>query len=198
MDQTVRYGYNFLHPLASAATKFTSNHQRTERKMSISVESNLTNNRNGAELGVHVTDLASKGIVAALILVFLWFGGMKFTAYEAGAIRGLVENSPLMGWIYAFLSEGAVSKLIGTTELIIAGLLAARFFAPKLAVYGALGAIATFVVTLSFFFSTPGVFIPETGPLAISVVPGQFLLKDLVLLFASVFALGSTLSAANS
>ena len=150
-----------------------------------------------AELRAHISDLATKGVFAALILVFLWFGGMKFTAYEAGAIRGLVENSPLLGWLYAFLSQGAVSKLIGLTELSIAGLLAARFFAPKFAVLGALGAIATFVVTLSFFFTTPGVFIPESGILAISVVPGQFLLKDIVLLFASVFALGNALTTSS-
>lgn len=148
-----------------------------------------------AALGALITDLASKGIFASLIIVFLWFGGMKFTAYEAGAIRGLVENSPFLGWLYTFLSEGAVSKLIGLTELTIAGLLATRFFAPRFAVYGALGAIGTFIVTFSFFFSTPGVFIPETGVLAISVVPGQFLLKDIVLLLASVFALGEALKA---
>ncbi|WGI21293.1 DUF417 family protein [Amylibacter sp. IMCC11727] len=148
------------------------------------------------DLGNRLTEIASKGIFATLILVFVWFGAMKFTAYEAGAIRGLVENSPFLGWLYAFLSEGAVSKLIGVAELIIAALLTARFFAPKLAVLGALGAVGTFIVTFSFFFSTPGVFIPETGVLAISVVPGQFLLKDIVLLFASLFALGNALTAA--
>ncbi|MBF9051101.1 DUF417 family protein [Roseobacter sp. HKCCD9010] len=148
-----------------------------------------------ADLGAQITDLAGKAIFAGLILVFLWFGGMKFTAYEAAAIRGLAENSPFLGWTYAAWSETAVSGLIGTVELIIAALLAARFFAPKLAVIGALGAIATFVLTLSFFVSTPGVFLPEHGRLAISVVPGQFLLKDVVLLAASVFALGNALSA---
>lgn len=147
------------------------------------------------DAGRTVTDIATRGVFASLILVFLWFGAMKFTAYEAGAIRGLVENSPFLGWLYTFLSEGAVSRLIGLTELTIAGLLAARFFAPKYAVIGALGAIATFTVTFSFFLTTPGVFIPDTGPLAISVLPGQFLLKDIVLLFASVFALGNALSA---
>ncbi|KZK90550.1 Inner membrane protein YkgB [Pseudovibrio sp. Ad46] len=154
-----------------------------------------TQSDDNAALGALFSDIAKNGIFAALILVFLWFGGMKFTAYEAGAIRGLVENSPFLGWLYSFLSEGAVSKLIGLTELTIAALLTTRFFAPKFAVFGALGAIGTFLLTFSFFFSTPGVFIPDTGVLAISVIPGQFLLKDIVLLFASVFALGNALSA---
>ncbi len=139
--------------------------------------------------------LADKAIFVALPLVFLWFGAMKFTAYEAGAIEGLVANSPFLGWVYNILSVQAVSNLIGTTELIIAVLLALRFVAPKLAVVGAMGAIGTFLVTTSFFLSTPGVFIPDHGTLAISVLPGQFLLKDIVLLAASIWALRDAIRA---
>ena len=32
-----------------------------------------------------------------LVVVLLWIGGMKFTAYESEAIRPMVANSPLMG-----------------------------------------------------------------------------------------------------
>ena len=35
-----------------------------------------------------------------LVIVLLWIGGMKFTAYEAGGIKPMVSNSPLMGWAY--------------------------------------------------------------------------------------------------
>lgn len=38
-------------------------------------------------------------------------------------------------------------------------------------------------------FTTPGVFQTDVGPLAISVLPGQFLLKDLVLIAALLWAL---------
>jgi reactive chlorine resistance protein C len=31
-----------------------------------------------------------------LVVVLLWVGGMKFTAYEAEGIKPMVENSPLM------------------------------------------------------------------------------------------------------
>jgi len=165
--------------------------------MSQTTHSSSNEGPSRAELGLYITEIANKGIFASLILVFLWFGAMKFTAYEAGAIRGLIENSPFMGWIYGFMSEGAVSALIGSTELVIAALLTIGFFVPRFAVAGAAGAVATFLVTLSFFFTTPGVFIPETGFLAISVVPGQFLLKDVVLLAASLYALGKALRASN-
>jgi uncharacterized membrane protein YkgB len=46
---------------------------------------------------------------------------------------------------------------------------------------------ATYLITLTFFLSTPGVAEATAGGFpAISAVPGQFLLKDLVLLAASV------------
>lgn len=138
--------------------------------------------------------IADKGIYLALGVVFLWFGGMKFTAYEAGAIQGLASNSPLTSFLYGFLSVQGVSNLIGTTELVIAALLFARFASPKLSLAGAAGAVATFIVTFSFFFSTPGVFLAEVGGPAISVLPGQFLLKDLALLAASLWAVNDSLS----
>lgn len=142
--------------------------------------------------------IANKGVYFALPLVFLWFGGMKFTAYEAAAIEGLIANSPFISFLLSIFSAPVVSGLIGIVEISIAVLLAARFVSPKLAVVGAAGAVATFVLTFSFFFSTPGVFLPEVGGLAISVLPGQFLLKDIVLLAVSVWALNESLEAVES
>ena len=40
-------------------------------------------------LGTHVTRYG-------LVIVLLWIGGMKFTAYEAEGIQPLVANSPLV------------------------------------------------------------------------------------------------------
>jgi uncharacterized membrane protein YkgB len=46
---------------------------------------------------------------------------------------------------------------------------------------------ATYLITLSFFVSTPGVAEAVAGGFpAISAAPGQFLLKDVVLLAASL------------
>lgn len=139
--------------------------------------------------------LADKGVYVALGIVFLWFGGMKFTAYEAQAIEGLVANSPFLSFLYGFLSVQGVSSLIGTTELAIAALLFARFVSPKWSMIGAAGAAVTFLITFSLFFSTPGVFLADVGGAAISVLPGQFLLKDLALLAASLWALNESLTA---
>jgi uncharacterized membrane protein YkgB len=51
----------------------------------------------------------------------------------------------------------------------------------------------TFAVTLSFLFSAPGWEQSLGGFPALSVVPGQFLLKDVVLLAASISLLGRAL-----
>ena len=57
----------------------------------------------------------------SLVLVLVWIGAMKFTAYEAGAIQPLVANSPLMSWLYAVFSVQATSNLIGVAEIAAGG-----------------------------------------------------------------------------
>jgi len=39
-----------------------------------------------------------------LVLVIGWIGAMKFTSYEAHGIEPMVAHSPVMGWMYKFLS----------------------------------------------------------------------------------------------
>ena len=88
--------------------------------------------------------------------------------------------------------QGA-SNIIGTTEIAIAVLLLLGFKFPKAALVGALGAILTFFVTASLLFFAPVTEASLGGFPALSVVPGQFLLKDLVLLAGAVFLAGEAL-----
>ncbi|CAD0224782.1 YkgB family protein [Chryseobacterium sp. D764] len=113
---------------------------------------------------------------AALIL--LWIGIFKFTPTEAAAIKPLVENHFLTFFVYKIMSAQAVSNLIGVIEIIIALLL---IFSAKFAVlkkYAGIGMIVTFLVTLSYLFTTPGIWkIVDGVP-----VTDFFILKDLMLL----------------
>ena len=43
------------------------------------------------------------GIVASLAVIYFWFGGMQFTAYEAEGLVPLVGNSPVLSWMYDIL-----------------------------------------------------------------------------------------------
>ena len=130
----------------------------------------------------------------SLVLVLAWIGAMKFTAYEAGAIEGLVASSPLTSWLYGIFDLRGASNLIGGIELATAALLAFATLDRRIAIAGALAATVTFAVTLSFIFTAPGWEQSLGGFPALSVVPGQFLLKDVVLLAASVSLLGRALS----
>lgn len=120
-----------------------------------------------------------------LVLVFLWIGGMKFTIYEAEGIRPFVENSPLMSWLYQIFSVRQFSAILGVVEIALGLLIATRPVWPRLSAYSSLVAAGMFVGTLSFIVTTPG-WEPSLGFPALSV-PGQFLLKDAVLLGASLW-----------
>jgi uncharacterized membrane protein YkgB len=133
-----------------------------------------------------------------LVLVLAWVGTMKFTAYEAAGIQPLVANSPFMGWMYRFLSVQAFSNLLGTVEIAVAVMIAVRPLSARVAAAGSAIAVMMFLTTLSFLFSTPG-WEPTLGGFpALSVVPGQFLLEDVVLLGAAVWSLGEALSAVRT
>jgi len=123
----------------------------------------------------------------ALVVIFLWFGGMKFTGYEANGIAPFISHSPIMSWLHTSFGVQGTSYVIGIIELATAIALIAGAFNPFASVVGAAMSAATYITTLTFFFSTPGVAETTAGGFpAISAPIGQFLLKDLVLLAASI------------
>jgi uncharacterized membrane protein YkgB len=127
----------------------------------------------------------------SLVLVLFWIGGMKFTAYEAEGISGFVSNSPLMSWAYSVFSIRAFSSLLGITEVVVGLLIAARPLSARAALVGSAGAVGMFLTTLSFLATTPGVWEVSAGGFpALSVVPGQFLVKDFVLFGAAIWLSG--------
>lgn len=138
-----------------------------------------------------VEALGRQALRYGLVVVLLWIGGMKFTAYEAAGISGFVSNSPLMSWAYSVFSIQGFAALLGVTEIAVALLIAARPLSARFALIGSLMAVGMFLTTLSFLITTPGVWEPTAGGFpALSVVPGQFLAKDFVLLGASLRLLG--------
>lgn len=149
-------------------------------------------------LAARVEAAGRLAIPYSLVAVLVYIGGLKFTAYEAEGISGLVRNSPLMSWAYSFFSVRGLSAIIGFSELIIAALIALRPWSARASAVGGVLAIGMFLTTLSFLFSTPGVVEASVGFPALSGMPGQFLLKDLVLLGASLWTLGDSLKAIAS
>ena len=142
--------------------------------------------------------ITTAGLYASLVVVYAWFGGMKFTAYEAEGLTGLVGNSPFLSWAYSLFSARVFSGLLGILELSIGALIAARLISPLYSLVGGLLSAGLFVTTLSFMVTTPGVFESEMGFPAISVAPGQFLLKDVGLLALSLWIAVDSLAALRS
>ena len=130
-----------------------------------------------------------------LVLVLGWIGAMKFTTYEAEGIKPLLESSPLMAWMLRVVSLQAASNFIGVVELLTTLLLAIRPWAPKASALGSLLAIGTFLTTITFLFSLPG-WEQSLGGFPALSGSGGFLLKDVVLLGASVWTLGDSLATA--
>jgi uncharacterized membrane protein YkgB len=144
-------------------------------------------------------EAAGRGLARyGLVVVVGWIGLMKFTAYEAEGISRYVANSPLMSWVYAFMSHRGFSAVLGVVELTVAILIAARPFSPRAAALGSALAVGMFLTTLSFLVTTPGVWAAEAGGFpALSGAPGQFLLKDLALLGISLWSLGEAWQASE-
>ena len=137
-------------------------------------------------IGGHAVRFSTAGVLG-------WIGAMKFTAYEAGAIEGLVQSSPLVSWLYNVTSVQGASNLIGSIEILTALALVAGLKFARIGFLGALAAAVTFLVTFSFLFTAPGWEQSLGGFPALSVVPGQFLLKDAVFFAGALFLAGTDL-----
>ena len=95
-----------------------------------------------------------------------------------------------MSWMYGFLTVRQFSAALGIVEVSIAILIGLRHWSARASAVGSAAAVLMFLTTLSFLLSTPG-WEPSLGGFpALSALPGQFLLKDVVLLGAAMWSCG--------
>ena len=133
-----------------------------------------------------------------LVVVIAWIGALKYTSYEATSIQPLIAHSPIFSWLYSIVSVRAFAAVLGTAEIIAALLIAIRPLSPRISAIGSAMAVLLFLSTLSFLFTTPGATVAAAGGFPVlSVLPGQFLIKDLVLVSAALWTLGDSLGAAS-
>jgi uncharacterized membrane protein YkgB len=147
----------------------------------------------GAERLTRLGQLVSR---YGLVLVLAWIGFGKYVKMES---RVLIENSPLMSWIYDYASVTTVARALGTMEIIAALLISVAPWWPKASVVGSALAIVLFLGTVSFLFTTPGLVASHAGGIPVlTAQPGQFLLKDVVLLGVAIWTLGDALRVSRS
>jgi reactive chlorine resistance protein C len=158
---------------------------------------------NTASNNVQLADQVITAVGTAILrygvaVVIAWIGLLKFTGSEAMRIQQYISHSPFMSWLNGILSMRALADVIGTIEILAAVLIVLHVVSPRLGVVG--GALGTllFISTLSFLFTTPGIGDTAAGGFPALSPVGQFLIKDIVLLGASILALGQSLTAMRS
>jgi uncharacterized membrane protein YkgB len=124
--------------------------------------------------------------VAGTSLVLLWIGILKFTPSEAMGIKPYAEHSFLMGWMYSIGSVRQVSDFVGVFEIVTSVLLIASFWNSKAGLLAGYLAAIIFFTTLSFLFTTPGIWKQMDGV----PVTDFFVLKDLGFLAIALQTIG--------
>ena len=129
-----------------------------------------------------------------MVLIFVAFGIQKFTPQSAEGIAVYISHSPFVSWLSVFGVRGE-AELLGVVELCTAALLAAGAFDAVASALGSLMGVGTFLVTWSFFFTTPGVvkWSLSSDPIAWNLM-GEFLFKDVALLGVCLVLLVASLS----
>lgn len=127
-------------------------------------------------------------IRVAILIIFVWIGGLKFYNYEAEGIVPFVANSPFMSFFYTKsapeykeykLKEGefkqekhqwhvenntyGFSHGLGILIMAIGILTFLGIFSPKIGLVGAGLAIIMTIGTLFFLITTPEVWVPDLG-----------------------------------
>lgn len=157
----------------------------------------------------------------AILIVFVWIGGLKFKYYEADGIVPFVANSPFMSFFYAKEApeykeyknkEGELvlknrqwhesnrtyvfSYGLGCLIMTIGVLVFLGMFSPKIGIFGEVLCIIMTIGTLSFLVTTPECWVPDLGSgehgFPLLSGAGRLVIKDTVILAGAVTLLSDT------
>lgn len=160
-------------------------------------------------------------IRVAILIVFVWIGGLKFAHYEADGIVPFVANSPFMSFFYAKEApeykeyknkEGELvlknrawhesnrtytfSYGLGCLIMSIGILVFLGMFTPKIGIFGELLCIIMTIGTLSFLITTPECWVPDLGSgehgFPLLSGAGRLVIKDTVILAGAITLLADS------
>jgi uncharacterized membrane protein YkgB len=135
------------------------------------------------------TDLDYHLIRASMVIIFLFFGYQKWFEYEAQVLIPYISNGPLIFWMYPIFGIRGASWFLGVSEWLIGALLFLGFWNKKLGILGAAGSTVTFTTTVTIIPFMPDGWAASAGGFPAMAGNVPFLMKDLVLLAASVYLL---------
>lgn len=140
-------------------------------------------------LGLLRDDLDYHLLRIAMVIIFAWFGYDKWFEAEIRGLLPIITNGPLTSWTIPTLGIHGTAILLGTAEWTFGTLLLLGFWNKKAGMLGAIGAIFTFISTLTVLPFVPDAWLAEAGGFPAMAMNAAFLLKDLVLLAVSVYLL---------
>src|SRR5262249_37093256 len=126
---------------------------------------------------------------ASMVIMFFFFGYQKWFEYEAQVLIPYIGNGPLISWLYPVFGIRGASWFLGVAEWAFGALLFLGFWDKKLGMLGAAGSIITFVSTVTIIPFMPNGWAASAGGFPAMVGNVAFLMKDIVLLAASVYLL---------
>ncbi|MCH4155522.1 MAG: YkgB family protein [Muribaculaceae bacterium] len=154
----------------------------------------------------------------AILVIFVWIGGLKFFNYEAEGIVPFVANSPFMSFFYTQkapeykqfkLKEGEVDQVkqewhqknntygyshaLGILIMGIGILTFLGFFSTKIGMAGEILVIIMTIGTLSFLVTTPECWVPNLGGpehgFPLLSGAGRLVIKDLAIISGGIILL---------
>ena len=160
-------------------------------------------------------------IRVAILVIFMWIGGLKFWNYEAEGIVPFVANSPFMSFFYTKstpeykdykLKEGEYNEVkhqwhvanntygfsrgLGILIMAIGILTFLGIFSSKIGLIGAVLAIIMTLGTLSFLVTTPEVWVPDLGSgehgFPVLTGAGRLVIKDTAILAGALVVLSDS------
>jgi uncharacterized membrane protein YkgB len=126
---------------------------------------------------------------ATMVAIFFIFGCQKWFEYEAYALIPFISHGPLTFWLYPVFGIRGAAFFLGGAEWLFGSLLFLGFWNKKLGILGALGSCATYVTTVTIIPFFPDAWAAPAGGFPAMTLPFLFLMKDIVLLAASVYLL---------
>jgi uncharacterized membrane protein YkgB len=139
--------------------------------------------------GLLAKDLDYHIVRASMVIIFLFFGYQKWWAYEAERLIPFISNGPLIWWLYPAFGIRGASWFLGTFEWVFGALLFAGFWDKRLGLLGAAGSAATFIATVTIIPFMPDGWDASAGGFPAMTGNVPFLMKDVVLLAASLYLL---------
>ena len=160
-------------------------------------------------------------IRVAILVIFVWIGGLKFWNYEAEGIVPFVANSPFMSFFYNKaapeykeykLKEGEFNEVkhqwhmenntygfshgLGILIMAIGILTFWGIFSPQIGLAGAALAVIMTLGTLSFLGTTPEVWVPDLGSgehgFPLLTGAGRLVIKDTAILAGALVVLADS------